>query len=57
MITLALLFAVVLVIEIIAFVIFELCMPGILVYLCIKKIREQNEESKEKGDKGKGEQD
>ena len=52
MICLALLFAIVLVIEIIAFIIFEVCFPFILIWLGIKKIKEWHEEESNK-DKGK----
>lgn len=50
MICLALLFVILLIIECVAFVIFEVCFPFILIYLVIKKIKEWNEEE---GDKDK----
>jgi len=54
MITIALLFAILLVIEAIAFVVFEICFPFILIWLVIKKIKEYcNESPEEKSYKGK----
>ena len=48
MICLALLFAIILIIEIIAFIIFEVCFPFILIWLSIKKIKKWNEEESNK---------
>lgn len=48
MICIALLFVILLIIECVAFVIFEICFPFILIWLGVKKIKEWNEEESDK---------